>query len=188
MNLANQLTFLRIILSFLCVGLTLKDTFLSLIIAFFTFVVASLTDYLDGFIARRKNLVSDLGKLLDPVADKILVIGVFLAFLELGVVNTWMVVVIMLREFVVTGIRFLGLNRGVVLEAKKFGKNKTFSQILGIVIIYLILILEKAYPKNYIVRILSGQFIPLLMWYIVGVTLFSGVYYLWANRRLIRTF
>lgn len=184
----NRLTFLRIILSFLCVGLTLKNTFSSLLLALLVFLVASFTDYLDGLLARRNKLVSDLGKLIDPIADKILIIGVFLAFLELGVVNTWMVIAIMLREFIITGLRLFVLTQGAVLEAQRFGKHKMVSQVLGIFLIFTLLILSKKSGENFFSQSLYPFFIHTVMWYIVVVTLFSGIYYLWANRRLIKTF
>ncbi len=188
MNIANKLTFLRILLAFLCIGLILMRTFSSLILAFIVFLLASLTDYLDGFLARKKNLVSDLGKIIDPLADKILIVGTLCAFLQLQVINAWMVSVIMLREFIVTGLRLYGLNRSIVLEAKRFGKNKTFSQVLAVIVIFLALILSKAMPGSHLVWFLYYQLIPLLMWYVVIITFFSGVYYFWVNRKAIRTF
>ena len=189
MNLPNKLTFSRIFLSFICVALILENTFVSLTAALLVFVLASFTDYLDGFLARKKNLVSDLGKLLDPIADKILIVGVFLAFLKLDVVNTWMVVVIMLREFVITSLRLFVLSRGgEVLEAKRFGKHKAFTQILGIHIIFIIKIIYERFPESTLSGVLYPLVINILMWYILIVTLFSGFYYLWANRKLIKTF
>ena len=188
MNISNKLTFLRIFLSFICIGLILANRFFSLFLAFIIFIIASVTDFLDGYLARKHNLVSDLGKFLDPIADKILIIGVFLAFLQLRVVNAWMVSVIMFREFIVTGLRLYSLNKGVVLEAKRWGKHKTFSQVLGVFIIFITLILSKVFPQSQLVYFLYQTLIPLLMWYIVIITLFSGVYYFWVNRHAIRTF
>lgn len=188
MNTPNKLTILRIGLSFVCIGLILKNSLISLISAFIFFILASMTDFLDGYLARKKNLVSDLGKLLDPIADKILIIGVFCAFLELRVINTWMVSLIMLREFIVTGLRLYGLNRGVVLEAKKLGKHKTVSQVVGIFVIFITLILSETMPQSRVVFSLYQRFIPLLMWYIVTITLLSGIYYFWVNRKAIKTF
>jgi len=188
MNISNKLTFLRIFLSFICIGLILANKFFSLLLAFVIFILASITDFFDGHLARKHNLVTDLGKFLDPIADKILIIGVFLAFLQLRVVNAWMVSVIMLREFIVTGMRLYTLNKGIVLEAKRWGKHKTFSQVLGIFIIFITLILSKILPQSQTVSFLYYKLIPLLMWYIVIVTLFSGFYYFWENRRSIRTF
>ncbi|OQX88279.1 MAG: CDP-diacylglycerol--glycerol-3-phosphate 3-phosphatidyltransferase [Candidatus Omnitrophica bacterium 4484_70.2] len=187
MNLANQLTILRILLAFLCSALIIKNTLFSLILSFLIFILASFTDYIDGLIARKNNLVSDLGKILDPIADKILVILVFLAFLELGVIHTWMVGIIILREFIITGVRIFALSKGVVLEAKKFGKHKTFSQMLAIVFIFLVLIFLNL-SKDTSSRNLAQLFVDIVMVYVVLVTIFSGLYYLWANRRLIKTF
>lgn len=187
MNISNKLTISRIVLTFICIGLILRNTFNSLILAFLIFLIASLTDFLDGFMARRKNLVSDLGKILDPIADKILIIGVFLAFLQVGVINAWMVSVIMLREFIITSLRLYSLNKGIVLEAQVLGKHKTVSQIIGIITIFLTLILLKI-CLNSAVIFFHGRVIPLIMWYIVVITLYSGVNYLWVNRQIIKTF
>ncbi len=188
MNIANRLTFLRIFLAFIAIGLILADSFVSLLLAFIVFCLASFTDFLDGFLARKRNLISDLGKIIDPLADKILIIGVLCAFLELGIINAWMVSVIMLREFIVTGLRLYGLSKGIVLEAKRFGKNKTFSQSLAVFIIFTTLILSKIMPASRLVSFLYLKLIPWLMFYVVAITLFSGIYYFWINRRAIRTF
>lgn len=188
MNTPNKLTLVRIVLAFICIGLILKGSFIPLLLAFGTFIIASLTDFLDGFLARKKGLVSDLGRLLDPIADKILIIGVFCAFLELRIINTWVVSLIMFREFIVTGFRLYGLNKGIVLEARKFGKHKTFSQVLGISIIFITLILSQKFPEASFIIFLQYKLIPLVMWYIVIITLFSGGYYFWVNRKAIRTF
>lgn len=188
MNTPNKLTFLRILLAFICIGLIVGNTFFSLVLAFLVFIAASLTDFLDGYLARKHKLASDLGKLLDPIADKILIIGVFCAFLELGVIKAWMVTLIMLREFIITGLRLYGLNKGVVLEAKRFGKHKTFSQVIGAGVIFISLIIAKVVPYSRSAIFLRARLIPLMMWYIVIITLFSGVYYFWVNRKAIHTF
>lgn len=188
MNIANRLTLLRIILAFVCIGLIIHNTLDSLIAAFLIFIIASITDYLDGYFARTRNLISDLGKLLDPIADKILTLGVFLAFLELQIITAWMITAIMLREFIITGLRLYCLNKGVVMEAKTFGKHKTFSQIIGIVFIFIVIILAKLSPNNSTITLLHIKIIPLVMWYVVAITVGSGVHYLWVNRRTIKTF
>jgi CDP-diacylglycerol--glycerol-3-phosphate 3-phosphatidyltransferase len=188
MNVANRLTILRIFLAFICVFCILENTFFSLILAVIFFLIAAASDYFDGKLARRYKLVSDLGKLLDPVADKILIIGVFLAFLQIHIISAVMVGLIMLREFTITGFRLLVLNRKVVLEAKRFGKHKTVSQIVGIMVIFLMLIIEKEFPKAAFVTEIKPYVINIVMWYVVIVTLSSGLYYLWANRKLIKSF
>lgn len=187
MNIANKVTFSRIFLAFVCIGLILVNKNWSILAAFIVFILASITDFLDGYLARKYNLISDLGKLLDPIADKILIIGVFLGFLQLGVINAWMVAVIMLREFILTGFRFYGLNKGVVLEARQLGKHKTVSQVAAITVIFITLILEKYFTGSMFVRVLSWL-IPILMWYVVIITLFSGIHYFWDNRKQIKTF
>ncbi|MCM8786672.1 MAG: CDP-diacylglycerol--glycerol-3-phosphate 3-phosphatidyltransferase [Candidatus Omnitrophica bacterium] len=189
MNISNKLTFLRVILAFFCIGFILQNTFASIIIAFLIFIFASFTDFLDGYLARRKKIISDLGKIIDPIADKILIIGIFLAFLQIKVViNAWMVTAIILREFIITGLRLYSLSKGEVLEAERWGKHKTVSQVIGIFVIFVALILYKKFPYNNFILFLYTKITYFLMWYIVIITLFSGVYYFWKNRRFIRTF
>jgi CDP-diacylglycerol--glycerol-3-phosphate 3-phosphatidyltransferase len=187
MNICNKLTISRILLAFICIGFIVKNTFASLLLAFIIFILASITDFLDGYLARKKKLTSDLGKLLDPIADKILIIGVFLAFLQLGIIEAWMVGIIMLREFIITGLRLYGVNKKIVLGAKTLGKHKTVSQIGGILLIFITLILFKI-TNGRAAPFLYYKLIPLVMWYIVIITLFSGINYLWVNRRMIKTF
>ena len=188
MNIANQITVLRIILSFVCIWFIVQDTFVSTLVAFSVFIIASLTDYFDGFIARKLSLVSDLGKILDPIADKVLVIGVFVGFLACDWVNVWVVIVIMLREFIITSLRFFGLNKGVVIEAKFLGKYKTVSQIVGIVLIFVTILIVKTSPENAVAVLLSNYIVPFALWYIILITLYSGFAYLWDNRKVIKTF
>ncbi|MBD3246857.1 MAG: CDP-diacylglycerol--glycerol-3-phosphate 3-phosphatidyltransferase [Candidatus Omnitrophica bacterium] len=188
MNIANQLTFFRMLLAAVCIGLVLRHTPASLIGGLAVFLLASFTDFLDGFIARKKGMISDLGRLIDPIADKVLIIGVFLAFLQLRVVNAWMVTAIMFREFIVTGLRVYALNKQVVLEAKKLGKHKTVSQIVAIILIFLSLIFRQMFPDQFVSRLLYEFGVPVAMWYVVVLTVSSGVYYFWSNRKIIRTF
>lgn len=188
MNTPNKLTFTRIILAFICIGFILWDTVSSISIAFAVFILASVTDYLDGFLARKHSNISDLGKILDPIADKILIIGTFLSFLQLGVINVWLVVAIMVREFILTSVRLYGLSKGIVMEAKSFGKHKTLSQVLAIVFIFIVLIVFKLHPQGPGINFFYYKVIPLVMWYVVIITLFSGIHYFWVNRKSIITF
>ncbi len=188
MNISNKLTFLRMILAFFCVGFILLNTLIFHIIALCFFIIASLTDLLDGYLARKQNNTTDLGKILDPIADKILIIGVFAAFVEIGLISAWMVVAILFREFIVTSLRLYSLRKGVVLEAQRFGKHKTVSQVSGVIIIFSFLIFSETLPKAKITNFLHNLGIPAVMWYIVSITLFSGIYYFWVNRQTIKTF
>ncbi|MFC1514635.1 CDP-diacylglycerol--glycerol-3-phosphate 3-phosphatidyltransferase [Candidatus Omnitrophota bacterium] len=190
MNTANKLTVLRIFLAFICMGLILRFDLTSLIFGFIVFMLASLTDLLDGYIARKQKTVSDLGKILDPVADKILVIGIFLAFLEKGLVNSWLVIIIMVREFFITGLRLSALRQNRVMEAKYFGKHKTLTQSIAIMLIFILVIIE---------RVTSGMgtwpwfgafrstTIFLTMAYVAALTVLSGIIYLWRNRTVVKS-
>lgn len=190
MNIANQLTVARIILACLCVWLTIAGTPASLRAALFVFICAAITDFFDGYVARKYQLISALGKILDPIADKVLILGVFAAFVYLGAVNIWAVLLIALRECVVTGIRLCVLNRGIVLEAKTLGKYKTVAQIAGIIIIFISVIAMRshaataqgAYTRS--INFFYYYVIPVCMWGIAGITVVSGVHFIWANRRL----
>lgn len=191
MNTANKLTVLRIVLAFVCMSFILKFSLSFLIIAFFIFILSSFTDFLDGYIARRKNTISDLGKIMDPIADKILIIGVFLAFLEKGVVNSWLVILIMLREFFITGLRIFALRQKKVIEAQYFGKHKTVTQIIAIIIIFILMIIEKSVTHFSINWSWFSEFrgvtIFLTMIWVAIVTLASGITYLWKNRAIIKS-
>lgn len=132
MNLPNKLTLIRIILVPVCMALTLMGHMYA---ALAVFVVASITDFLDGYIARKNNLVTSFGKIMDPLADKILVFGALLCFLQMGFINAWCVIIILAREFFVTGMRVVAVDKGKVIAASWWGKVKTnvqmFSVILG---------------------------------------------------------
>ena len=142
MNLPNKLAVLRIILVIpfvllLGFGLTIEGIggFILRVLAFWIFVGASFTDYLDGYIARRDNLVTNLGKLLDPLADKILVLSALLVFTKNNHLSIWVVLLILFRELMITGLRSIAAAEGVVIAAETLGKWKTVSQIIGILII-----------------------------------------------------
>lgn len=191
MNLANKMTILRILLAFACMGLTLQQDLIFTILALFLFIIASLTDLADGYIARKNNIISDLGRILDPIADKILIIGIFLSFLEKGLVNSWMVIIIMSREFIITSLRIFALRSKKVLEAQYFGKHKTVTQMAAIILIYLLLIIEETSIKLnlgwYWFTTFKSQVIFITMLWVATITLISGLMYLWKNRTVIKS-
>jgi CDP-diacylglycerol--glycerol-3-phosphate 3-phosphatidyltransferase len=159
------------------------------ILAFLTFLIAASTDFFDGYVAKRYNMVSDFGRLMDPIADKVLTVSAFLAFVEMGLVQAWMVVVIILREFVVTGMRLMALQKHKVIEATIGGKHKTVSQITAIFIILLFIIfrefgesLEFWTPRSQIhfTRLISG-----LMFITVVLTIISGFSFFLRNKAII---
>jgi CDP-diacylglycerol--glycerol-3-phosphate 3-phosphatidyltransferase len=191
MNLPNQLTLSRIVMTFLIMALLFASGAAAKALALVFFLLACFTDYLDGRIARARGLVSDFGKIMDPLADKILVLGVFLAFVELQLVAAWMVVLIMGREFLITGLRLFAVRRGRVLAAETAGKHKTVSQMVTILLTMIFILLRDlglaGETWGYRREVLFRQAITVCMAVTVVLTLASGSWYLWKNRRLIRS-
>lgn len=137
MNLPNKLTVFRIFLIPLFIILINISTKAGILGALFVFIVASLTDQLDGYIARKYNLITNFGKLMDPLADKLLVSAAFISFVEFGIINSFLVVIIISREFIVTGIRLVLAESGEVVAASFYGKLKTVFQIVSVIFLNL---------------------------------------------------
>ncbi len=138
MNLPNKLTLMRIILvPFFVAALLISSIPYHYIIALVIFAVASITDMLDGKIARKYNMVTDFGKFADPLADKILVISAFACFVELDIVSSVFVIIVLFREFTVTSIRLVAAENGKVVAANIWGKAKTVSQMIAIIVVLL---------------------------------------------------
>ena len=135
MNLPNKLTFIPFIYF---LQESNAEGFVYRMIAFALFVVASLTDFFDGYLARKYNLVTDFGKLMDPLADKILVISALVLFVELRYIPAWMSIIVIAREFLISGIRMLAAAKGEVIPAGKLGKYKTTSQMIVILIMIVV--------------------------------------------------
>jgi CDP-diacylglycerol---glycerol-3-phosphate 3-phosphatidyltransferase len=184
MNLPNKLTVGRFILTgvFLIVFFARIPAADS--IALFIFVVASITDYYDGEIARRRKLITNFGILMDPLADKILVCSAFIAFVESGIMPAWMTVVIVSRELAITGLRMLAASKQKVLAAERYGKHKTISQMVAIISI----LVMKSYPEwgawaGPIFNPWVPKFATITTWIAVLLTAYSGIVYLWKNRK-----
>ncbi|MGB2600887.1 MAG: CDP-diacylglycerol--glycerol-3-phosphate 3-phosphatidyltransferase [Candidatus Omnitrophota bacterium] len=190
MNLPNKITIGRIVLAFIfmialfCGGLTSK------ILALVIFLVAAATDYLDGYFAKKYNSFSDFGKIMDPVADKILTLAAFLAFVEMKLVPAWMVVVIIMRELLITSIRLRALMKKEVLAAGMGGKHKTASQMLSIFVILIFIVIKEAGVStfgfwNNSFEYWYKQLIFILMLITVALTIISGVSYLIGNKKYL---
>ena len=170
MNLPIALTLFRIVLVPLIIVFVISSDRLWVLIAAIVFVAASLTDWLDGFMARRRNQVTRFGTLLDPVADKLLVASALVALVQVEMIGAWVAMVIIGRELAVTGLRGVALSMGVVVPASKFGKLKTVSQYIAITI----LILERG-PL--------GEYVPFhlisvaALWGALALTVVSGADY-----------
>ena len=136
MNLPNKLTILRVIMiPFFVVCLLLDKGTATEIAALVLFAAASFTDFLDGYIARRDNLVTNFGKFMDPLADKLLVCSAMICLIELGRLPAWIVIIIIAREFIISGFRLVASDNGVVIAASYWGKFKTVSQMFMIMLL-----------------------------------------------------
>lgn len=184
MNLPNQLTIARLGLCGLFVlSMSIPWAFAATA-ALVIFSLASLTDMLDGMIARRYNLITDLGKLLDPLADKILISAAFISLIERGLAPMWMVVVIISREFLITGLRIVAANKHLILAAEKAGKHKTITQIVAILVCLSYLTLsEFDLGQTFVAGLLRSAIAP-LFWVALFITILSGGLYFYKNRFL----
>ena len=183
-QIPNILSFSRLIFAIFCCyfAFTLNPTSLS--ISHGLFMVASATDYFDGYYARKWKVVSNFGKIIDPVADKVLILGVLFVFTYHGVIPFFLTAIIALREIVVTIIRFILLYRNIVLASIYSGKIKTFSQGIGLVIIYLLLIFKTSLIQYIDIEIISNVILGLVIWKVL-ITLYSGFEFFVENRKAI---
>jgi CDP-diacylglycerol--glycerol-3-phosphate 3-phosphatidyltransferase len=188
MNLPNQLTLARLLVTLPFVAALSVDWRGTKTFALCLFLLASLTDYADGIIARRYNLVTVFGQLMDPLVDKIMTISAFICLVALHDIPAWVVIIIVSREFLITGLRLIAASRGRTLPAEKLGKQKTVWQIATIVYFLAVRsIREFAGPEwtTHGDHLLKGIGITLLAITVV-LTLFSGVGYLAKNWDLVR--
>ena len=175
MNLPNKLTIFRVILIPFFVVLLLLDPsnqmyrYISLAI----FIVASLTDTLDGYLARRDNLVTNFGKFMDPLADKLLVCSAMICLVDMERIPSWIVIIIIGREFVISGFRLIASDNGVVIAANYWGKIKTVCQMIMIIVV---------------IANLGGFFAiveQILIYLSLILTVISLATYLWDNRKVL---
>ncbi len=187
MNLPNKLTLARIVMVPFYMLFLLWPFPFHYVAALVVFIAASLTDYFDGQIARSQNLVTNLGKFLDPIADKMLTTAAFLVFLALGVTDVWAVMLVLTREFMVTSVRLMAAKDGTVVAASFSGKLKTVAQYIAIIAMMTALAWQDfcaAYLPTvptlvYTLPILISQ---IFIWISVALTCISGVQYFWQFR------
>ena len=174
MNAANKLTIFRVILVPIFVIFMLNDiTDYSRLIALIIFAIATITDHFDGAIARKYNMVTSFGQFMDPIADKLLVSSALICLTSLGEIPAWAVIVIILREFAVSGIRLVAADNGAVIAAAGWGKAKTVAQMVMIIIFLLNI------PQLYIVS-------QIALYIAVILTIVSMVDYLIKNKSVIK--
>ena len=169
MNIANKLTLSRMIMvPFFLVAVYFEKDSQVLPISAIIFAVASFTDFLDGYLARKYNLITDFGKFMDPLADKVLVVAALAVLVEMNLIPAWMIVLIITREYAVSILRAIAANNGQVIAASQGGKAKTVSQIIAVLMLLL--------------NIKYGIYV---MWIAVILTFVSGMDYLMKNKKLI---
>lgn len=179
MNLPNKLTVLRIILVPFFVFFLLADFVPHrYLFALLIFCAASYTDHLDGKIARRDHLITNFGKLMDPLADKILVVSALICLVKLDLASTVCVLLIMIREFAITSIRLLAVEQGRVIAANNWGKAKTVSQMVAIIAILLMQYIGTYVPEALPGMTLAGQVLIVIATFF---TVVSGVIYIKDN-------
>ncbi|AIS52465.1 CDP-diacylglycerol--glycerol-3-phosphate 3-phosphatidyltransferase PgsA [Thermoanaerobacter kivui] len=175
MNLANKITMLRLFLIpifmfFMFTNLPYKD-----VVAATVFAFAALTDKIDGYIARRFNQITNFGKFMDPLVDKIMVSSALVALVQMGRIQSWIVVVILAREFLITGIRTVAADKGVVIAASNYGKYKTTFQMIAVITLML---------NNYPFSLINFPFATIMVYIALILTIYSGVDYLVKSKDL----
>lgn len=190
LNVPNRLTIARMIIAPVFLALILWESLPHrYLIACLVFSIASVTDALDGKIARSQGIVTNFGKLLDPIADKVLTTGALLAFMSLGLCNIWIVMIVLTREFTIASIRMIAAAGGVVIPANIWGKIKTVSQMVFTILIMLLgeayymieLRLPDLYSKLPALSLISNG----LLWITAILTVLSGVIYIKDSIKVI---
>jgi len=192
MNLPNQLTTARFFLTVIFVVALSTNWPFHFTAGLIVFIAAGVTDYLDGSIARSRNLVTDFGKLMDPLADKIMVAAAFICLVPLHAIPPWVAILVIAREFLITGLRLLAAGKGTILPSERLGKHKTAWQIITVIFFLLLLSLQEWQradiisstlldPQSFLWVYGGGMILAVTL----GLTLTSGCRYLWKHRTLI---
>lgn len=181
MNLPNKLTVLRVLLVpvFILVLLLSNNSDVKFfrILPLIIFVAAAITDTLDGYIARKHKLITDFGKFMDPLADKLLVCAALICFIEIKYISSWIVILIISREFIISGFRMLAASKGITIAANMWGKLKTVVQMILVIII----LCDFADILNF----LSALITPFIVLTIL-LTIISGFTYIYDNKKVIK--
>lgn len=172
MNLPNKLTIARMIAVPFFIAAYLLGYFPATLIIF---ILASITDYFDGKIARSRNLITNFGKIMDPLADKILVYSALCLFIESEIIAAWMLILILTREFIVAGMRTVAASEGTVLAAGMSGKIKTFLQMVAVIVYLFALCLNNTKATFMMIG-------NVIFWASLVMTVYSGAEYVWKNR------
>ena len=188
MNWANRLTISRLILTVLFVAMLNCAWPYARTTAFIIFLIAGVTDFVDGEIARRYGIITNFGKLMDPLVDKIMMAAAFISLVPMGAIPAWAATTVVGREFLITGLRLMASARGQVLPAEGLGKHKTAWQIITVIFFLgLLAAAELHYGNSQSGWWYRGWYEagPVLVWVTVALTLYSGLRYAWRHRDVI---
>jgi CDP-diacylglycerol--glycerol-3-phosphate 3-phosphatidyltransferase len=188
MNWANRLTVSRLVLTILFVAALNSSWGYGCTAALIIFLLAGITDFFDGEIARRYGSVTNFGKLMDPLVDKIMMAAAFISLVPLGAIPAWAATTVVARDFLITGLRLMASARGQILPAERLGKHKTSWQIITVVFFLVLLSareLKYAESENGWWFQAWNQGGPILVWIAVGFTVYSGLRYAWRHRDVI---
>ena len=188
MNWANRLTVSRLVLTILFVAALNSSWVYASTTALILFLLAGITDFFDGEIARRYGEVTNFGKLMDPLVDKIMMAAAFISLVPLGAIPAWAATTVVARDFLITGLRLMASARGQILPAERLGKHKTSWQIITVVFFLVLLAareLKYADGANDWWFRAWNQGGPVLVWIAVGFTVYSGLRYAWRHRDVI---
>jgi len=188
MNWANRLTVSRLVMTIIFVAALNSNWIYGSTAALIIFILAGITDYFDGEIARRYGSVTNFGKLMDPLVDKIMMAAAFISLVPLGAIPAWAATTVVARDFLITGLRLMASARGLILPAERLGKHKTSWQIMTVVFFLVLLSLRElkyAESENGWWFRAWNQGGPILVWIAVGFTVYSGLRYAWRHRDVI---
>ncbi len=189
MNWANRLTLARLALTVLFVCSLSSHWGYGRTVALVLFLLASVTDYLDGEIARRWGIITKFGKLMDPLVDKVMMAAAFICLVPIGAVPAWVATIVVARDFLITGLRLLASSEGVVLPAERLGKHKTSWQIVTVAYLLALLAALEVWPETSQATWWQNAWVyggDVLLWITIGLTIYSGLGYFWRHRNLVR--
>ena len=188
MNWANRLTLSRLALTVLFVMALNSSWEYARTSALILFLIAGITDFVDGEVARRYGIVTNFGKLMDPLVDKIMMAAAFISLVPLRAVPAWAATTVVARDFLITGVRLMASSKGRVLPAERLGKQKTSWQIITVIFFLALLSvaeLQSSAANDVWWTRAWDQAGPVLVWITVGLTVYSGLGFAWRNRDLI---
>lgn len=177
MNLANKITLIRVLMIPLFMIILFFDSKVNNYLATLIFVIASATDGLDGYIARSRNQVTTFGKFVDPLADKLLVSTALISLIQLGKVPAWIVVIVIAREFTITGFRIIAASEGITIAASPLGKIKTITQLIAITVLLI---------DDFPFSLVNFPFDIIMLYISLIFTVLSGIDYIYKNRQVLK--